>query len=210
MSMIKRAVERGLIEIDLVNIRSFATGKHKRVDDRPFGGGPGMIMMPEPTIKAIRSVRTPGCRVIYLSPQGPKLTARRAEEFAENEEHLIFLCGHYETLDERILQSEIDQELSIGDYVITCGCPAAIVVVDAISRFVPGVVGHPDAVSQDSFSDGVIFDPPQYTHPVEFEGMQVPEVLRSGNHQKIEAWRQEKALEKARRIRPDLFDSVSQ
>ena len=204
VSMLKRAQERGLIDIEHVNIRSFAQGKHKRVDDRPFGGGPGMLMMPEPTIKAIRSVREPNSRVIYLSPQGPRLTAKRAEQLA-TEQHLIFLCGHYEGVDERIIQTEVDEELSIGDFVLTSGCPAAVVVVDAVSRFIPGVLGHVEAARRDSFQEDV-FDAPQYTHPEEFEGMRVPEILRGGNHPEIDKWRKEKALEKSRRVRPDLFD----
>ncbi len=205
VSILKRAIERGLISVDCIDIRSFATGKHKKVDDRPFGGGPGMLLMPEPTIKAIRSVRQKNSRVIYLSPQGPSLTSSKCQELAK-EEHLVFLCGHYEGIDERVIQSEVDEELSIGDYVLTSGCPAAMVVIDAVSRFIPGVLGHEEAAQLDSFQDQV-FDAPHYTHPEEFEGVRVPEVLRSGNHQEIEKWRKEKALVKARHVRPDLFSS---
>ncbi|MBI2743763.1 MAG: tRNA (guanosine(37)-N1)-methyltransferase TrmD [Chlamydiales bacterium] len=202
VSMLKRAQEKELIEIEQVDIRDFAEDKHRKVDDRPFGGGPGMVLMPEPLTRAIRSRRGERARVILLSPQGKKLTAEKCQELAK-EEHLILVCGHYEGVDERVIEKEIDEEISIGDYVLTNGCIAAIVLVDAISRFVPGVLGHEEAAQQDSFQDG-IFDGPQYTRPVEFEGLQVPEVLRGGNHADIEKWRKQKALEKTRRVRPEL------
>ncbi len=200
--MLKRAQERGLIQIDLVDIRSFAQGKHKKVDDRPFGGGPGMLLMCPPTVAAVRSVRTEKSKVIYLSPQGAPLTAKKCRELS-CEEHVVLLCGHYEGVDERVLRF-VDEEVSIGDYVLTSGCPAALVVVDAVARFVPGVLGHEEAAQSDTFETGV-FDAPQYTCPEEFEGMRVPSVLKSGHHEEIARWRQEKGLQKARTIRPDLF-----
>lgn len=187
VSMLRRAKERGLIEIGLTDIRDFAEGKHRRVDERPYGGGPGMLMMPGPIVKAIRSVKTSESRVIYLSPQGQRLNAAHCQRLASYS-HLILLCGHYEGVDVRAL-SEVDEEISIGDYVLTSGCPAAVVLVDAIARFVPDVLGHEEAALKDSFQNGVL-EAPQYTRPEEFEGEWVPEVLKSGNHQEIEKWRQ--------------------
>ena len=204
VSILKKAQERGLLEIELVDIRAFALGKHKKVDDRPYGGGPGMVLMPAPVLAAIRHVKQKESRVIYLSPQGKPLTAARSAELAR-EKHLILLCGHYEGIDERILEAEVDEELSIGDYVLTSGAPAAIVVVDAVSRFLPGVLGHEEAAFQDSFQNG-FFEAPHYTHPEEIEGMRIPEVLKSGHHGEIAALRQEKAREKTRQVRPDLSD----
>ncbi|MCB1113180.1 MAG: tRNA (guanosine(37)-N1)-methyltransferase TrmD [Chlamydiia bacterium] len=201
-SLIKKALEKALIEIGLVDIRDFADNKWRKVDDRPYGGGPGMVICPEPVEKAVLSVKNEGSRVIYLSPQGSPLTAEKARSLAK-EEHLVLLCGHYEGIDERALEAVVDEELSIGDYVLTSGCPAAVVVVDAVSRFVPGVIGHEEATSQDSFESGH-FDCPHYTRPEEYNGKKVPEVLLSGDHKKIGEWRQIKGLEKTRRVRPDL------
>lgn len=202
VSILKRAQERGMIQINLVNLRDFAEGKHQRVDDRPFGGGPGMVLMPGPLSRAIRRCRGEKTRVIYLSPQGKVLTAKKCEELAK-EEHLVVVCGHYEGIDQRIIEEEIDEELSIGDYVLTSGCTAATVLVDAVSRFIPGVLGHEEAASQDSFQEG-IFEAPHYTKPVEFEGRSVPEILLQGNHAAIAQWRHAKAVEKTNKVRPDL------
>ncbi len=204
-SIIKRARERGLIGIRLVDIRSFSHERHQKVDDRPFGGGPGMVLMPDPVVAAVRSCRTERSRVIYLSPQGTPLTAARCAQLA-TEEHLILLCGHYEGIDERALELEVDEEISIGDYVLSNGCAAAIVLVDAVSRFIPGVIGHPDAAREDSFQEG-IFDAPHYTRPEVFEGLAVPDVLRSGNHAAIAKWRHEQARLKTARVRPELLSS---
>lgn len=203
VSMLKRGKDMGHLEIRHTNIRDFAENKHGRVDDRPFGGGPGMVLCPGPVARAIRSVRKAGSRVIYLSPQGPLLTAAKCEELAKLE-HLVLLCGHYEGVDERVLQKEIDEEISIGDYVLTNGCAAAIVLVDAMARFIPGVIGHPDAVHEDSFQEG-IFDSPHYTRPENFEGMEVPAVLLGGNHAEIRKWRKAEAKIKTGRVRPDLL-----
>ncbi len=207
-SIIKLARARGLLEINLIDIRDFANNKHRKVDDRPFGGGPGMVMMPQPLSAAISSVRQEGSHVIYLSPQGKKLTALTARRLAEYQ-HLIFLCGHYEGIDERIIEMQVDEEMSIGDYVLTNGCIAAIVVVDALIRFVPGVLGHDEAANEDSFEKGLL-DYPHYTRPERFEGLDVPEILRSGDHRKIAAWRHAKALEKTRRMRPDLLQFLEE
>ncbi|MES2272945.1 MAG: tRNA (guanosine(37)-N1)-methyltransferase TrmD [Chlamydiota bacterium] len=203
VSMMKRAREHGLLDIRHTDMREFSENKHGRVDERPFGGGPGMVLCPGPVARAIRSVRKPHSHVIYLSPQGSLLTAAKSQELAKKP-HLILLSGHYEGIDERVLQSEVHEEISIGDYVLTNGCAAAIVLIDAVARFIPGVIGHPDAVWEDSFQNGM-FDAPHYTRPEVFEDMEVPAVLLSGNHAEIKKWRYQEALKKTRRVRPDLF-----
>jgi|SRR3989344_1222151 len=202
VSMIKRAREAKILRLQLIDIRDFAENKHRRVDDRPYGGGPGMVLCPEPVSKAIQSIRTEKSHVIYLSPQGTLLSARKCEELAQKE-HLILLCGHYEGVDERVIETDVDEEISIGDYVLTNGCIAAIVLVDAVSRFIPGVIGHPDAVKEDSFQNG-LFDGPHFTGPLEFKGKEVPPVLREGDHAKISRFRQEEGMKKTRRVRPEL------
>lgn len=207
-SIISRAKNQGIIKIRLVDIRDFADNKWKRVDDRPYGGGPGMVLSPEPVAKAIRNARQEAenaghkPRVIYLSPQGKPLTAAKCRELAKSP-YLILLSGHYEGIDERVLEQEVDEEISIGDYVLTNGCIAAIVLVDAVSRFIPGVIGDSASVEQDSHEEGLL-DCPHYTRPEVFEGKAVPPVLLSGNHQKIAEWRRQAKLEKTARIRPDL------
>lgn len=204
VSILKRAREKGILEIHLTDIRDFATDKHRKVDDRPYGGGPGMVLMPQPMTRAIRSVKTEGARVIYLSPQGKPLNAAMCERLALYS-HLVLVCGHYEGLDQRVIDREIDEEISIGDYVLTNGCLPAIVVVDAMARFIPGVLGHEEAAAKDSFHCEGIFDAPHYTRPEEFEGMQVPQVLKEGNHAVIEKWRRQESLKKTARVRPDLL-----
>jgi len=203
-SMIKRAREKGLVDIRLTDIRDFAEDRFHRVDERPYGGGPGMVMMPQPTTAAIRHVKTPHSRVIYLTPQGKRLTAAKSRQLAQ-ESHLILLCGHYEGVDQRVLDYDVDEEISIGDYVLTNGCLAAIVVVDSVIRFIPGVLGHALAADEDSFEKGLL-DCPHYTRPEVFEEHSVPAVLLSGNHQEIAKWRREQALKKTRDIRPDLLE----
>ncbi len=175
------------------------------MDDRPYGGGPGMVMMPEPIAKAIKSVKAEHSRVIYLSPQGVPLKAAKARALAQVD-HLILLCGHYEGIDERVIESEVDEEISIGDYVLTNGCLSAIVLLDAVIRFVPGVLGHAQAAEQDSFEGGVL-DCPHYTQPRVWNGKEVPSILLSGHHQEIAQWRQSQGLEKTKKIRPDLTSS---
>jgi len=187
VSMLKRAQEKALIEIVLVDIRDFAEGRHKKVDDRPYGGGPGMVMMAPPIVRAIRSVKREDSHVIYLSPQGRRLDASYCQKLADHS-HIVLLCGHYEGIDARCLK-EVDEQISIGDYVLTSGCPAAAVFVDAVARFRPGVLGHEEAALQDSFQGGRL-EPPAYTRPEEFEGERVPQVLKEGNHREIEKWRQ--------------------
>lgn len=203
-SILKRARDRGLLNIHHVNLRDFAFDKHRKVDDRPYGGGPGMVMKPDPIDLAIESVKRAESRVIHLSPQGKLLTAERAEQLAAYP-HLILLCGHYEGVDERVLESSVDEEISIGDYVLTNGALAAIVLIDAVSRFIPGVLGHAEAAREDSFQQGIL-DCPHYTRPEDYKGKKVPEVLLNGNHAEIAAWRKEKALEKTRLVRPDLYE----
>ena len=205
-SMIKRAREKGILDIRLVDIRDFADNRHHRVDDRQFGGGPGMVMTSQPVTAAIRHVRSPVSRVIYLSPQGSLLNAAKCRELAQCE-HLILLCGHYEGIDQRVLDNEVDEEICIGDYVLTNGCLAAIVLLDAVSRFIPGVLGHASAAEEDSFEKGIL-DCPHYTRPEVFEGCNVPQVLLSGNHAEIARWRHEQALKKTLMKRPDLFNKI--
>lgn len=204
VSMVKRAREAGLVELRLIDIRDFAENKWRRVDERPFGGGPGMVLCPTPVAKAIRSVKREGSHVIYLSPQGTPLTAKKCEMLAKKE-HLVLLCGHYEGVDERVIRKEVDEEISIGDYVLTSGCPAAIVLVDSVMRFIPGVIGHPDAVQQDSFQNG-LFDGPLYAGEIDFEGDMVPDLLRGGNHAKINQFRLDEAKKKTLRVRPELLE----
>lgn len=202
-SIIKRARERGLIDVRLTDIRDFADNRYHRVDDRPYGGGPGMVLMAQPVTAAIRHVKTPQARVIYLSPQGKVLTAAKCRQLAQ-ETHLILLCGHYEGVDQRALELEVDEEISIGDYVLTNGCLPAIVLVDSVIRFIPAVLGHEMAAEEDSFEKGIL-DHPHYTRPEVFEGQSVPSVLLSGNHQEIAKWRREQALKKTQDVRPDLL-----
>jgi tRNA (guanine37-N1)-methyltransferase len=208
VSMLKRAIEKGLIDIRLSNIRDFGEGKHRKVDDRPYGGGAGMVLMPGPITQAIRSVKREDSHVVYLSPQGKQMDTATCERLAKMS-HLVLVCGHYEGLDERVIEKEIDEEISIGDYVLTNGCLASIVLVDATVRFIPGVLGHEEATKFESFQQG-LFEGPSYTRPDEFEGLWVPEVLRSGHHAEIEKWRIQEGREKTERIRPDLYCVRSQ
>ena len=202
-SILGKAVAAGLVNVTVHDLRQWATDKHRRADDRPFGGGAGMVMMPEPVFAAIEAVQSPGCRRIYLTPDGQPLSPALAEELS-HQEHLVLLSGHYEGIDQRIRDSVIDQEISIGDYVLTNGTLAAAVVIDALSRFIPGVLGEEKSLTHESFS-GKLLDFPQYTRPAEFRGMPVPEVLLSGNHGEIEKWRRAKSKEKTEQVRPDLL-----
>lgn len=203
VSMLKRARDMGLLHIRIENIRDYARGKHSQVDDRPYGGGPGMVLKPEPLVAAIRKVRTDNSRVVFLSPQGKPFQSRIAKELVTYE-HLILLCGHYEGIDQRVLE-EIDIELSVGDFVLTSGCPAAVLVVDAVARFIPGVLGHPLSAKRDSFEEKGYLGAPKYTRPAVFEGKKVPSVLLSGDHKKIDEWNEQQSYEKTKRIRPELL-----
>ena len=207
VSILKKAQEKNLIKINHVDLRKFGLGKHHKVDDRPYGGGPGMVLRPEPLAEAIRSVLTEDSYVILMSPQGKVLNSQKSQDLAKKS-HLIIICGHYEGVDERIIQSFVDEEVSIGDFILTNGGPAAIVLVEAVSRFVPLVLGHEEAAYQDSFSNG-IFDAPHYTRPYDFEGMKVPDVLVNGHHSLIQQWREKKAYEKTKLVRPDIIESLT-
>lgn len=205
-SIIGQARKKGILNINLIDIRDYTDSRHRKVDDRPYGGGPGMVLMPQPVSKAIRDRRSDKAHVVYLSPQGTLLTAAKSRELASYE-HLILLCGHYEGIDERVITSDVDEEISIGDYVLTNGCLPAIVVVDSLVRFAEGVIGHQSAANEDSFETG-IFDCPHYTRPELFEGQPVPEILLSGNHKMIKEWREQQALKKTQRVRPDLIKNI--
>ena len=208
-SIIGKAKEKNLIEINLINIRDFSKDKHKKVDDTPYGGGAGMVMMPDVVYDAYKYVvennnakihQKP--KVIYMSPQGTKLTQKKVEELAK-QEHLIILCGHYEGIDQRVIDKIVDEEISIGDYVLTGGELPAMVLIDSVSRYTEGVIAK-ESVEEESFSNGLL-EYPQYTRPEVFEGEKVPEVLLSGHHANIEKWRKEKALEITAKKRPDLL-----
>ncbi|MFQ6117333.1 MAG: tRNA (guanosine(37)-N1)-methyltransferase TrmD [Candidatus Bipolaricaulia bacterium] len=206
--VIAQARERGLIEIFLHNLRDFTRDKHRQVDDRPYGGGPGMVLKPEPFFRGVEAIRAElpqGAepRVILLSAGGRLFTQRVAKELAK-EENLILLCGRYEGVDERVLEIATD-ELSIGDFVLSGGEIAAAAVAEAVARLVPGVVGDYESVKHDSFYDEDLLGPPQYTRPPVYRGLKVPEVLLSGNHQEVEEFRRQKRLEKTARNRPDLL-----
>jgi tRNA (guanine37-N1)-methyltransferase len=203
VSILKRAKEKKIVEIRNIDIREFSKEKHKKVDDRPFGGGPGMVLSCQPLVDSIRSVKKDNSHVIYLSPQGIPLKANICERLAK-EEHLILVCGHYEGIDQRVIDKEIDEEISIGDYILTNGCIAAVVLVDAVSRFIPDVLGNPEAAFLDTFNNDM-FEGPQYTRPEIFEGLKVPDIFRSGNHLEIEKEKSEKAILKMKKNRPDLY-----
>ncbi len=202
-SIVKRAREKGCIEINLVDLREFTHDRHRSVDDRPYGGGAGMLMKPEPIFEAVDTLRTPQSRIVLLSPQGQQFQQQHAEELAEAP-HLIFICGHYEGVDERVRIGLADMELSIGDYILSNGNLAAMVVVDAIVRLLPGALGCEESAVKESFSDGLL-EYPQYTRPDEYRGMRVPEILLSGDHAAIETWRLKMATERTRTRRPDLL-----
>ncbi len=210
--IIRRAKLAKIVEINVHDIRAFAFDKHKTTDDRPFGGGDGMVMKPEPIFAAIEHLlRTTekeaypkGTRVVMLSPQGRPLKQATAKQLADNAKHIVLICGRYEGIDERVNETLVTDEISIGDYVLSGGEPASIVLTDAIIRLLPDALGSDTSAENDSFSNGLL-DCPHYTRPPEFKGMSVPEVLLSGNHAEIEKWRHEKALEKTKKNRPDIL-----
>ena len=207
-SIIARAIDSGKIEINTVNLRDFTTDKRKTVDDRPYGGGPGMLMQPEPVFKAVESLKKEDSVVVLMSPQGEPFKQNTAFELAE-ERHLIIVCGHYEGVDERIRTALIDREISIGDYILTSGNIPAMAVIDAVCRLIPGVLGSEGSGESESFSEEEnLLEYPQYTRPVEFRGMKVPEVLLSGNHAEIASWRRKEALSKTLKRRPDLLNKA--
>ncbi len=202
-SMLKRAAEGGHIAVRTINLRDFTTDTHRTTDDRPYGGGPGMVMKPDPIFQAVESVREAGARVILMTPQGRRFDQAYARELAQAR-HLIFVCGHYEGVDERVREALVTDEISIGDYVLTNGVLPAAVVIDAVTRLIPGVLGHNESAADESFSEGLL-EYPHYTRPPEYRGMKVPEILLSGDHEAVHAWRKQQARERTRRRRPDLL-----
>lgn len=207
-SILGRAQDQGLIEIRMTDIRPFSSSKHHNTDDYPFGGGAGMVMMAQPVIDAMKSVAAeyPSAKRIYLGPRGKKLTTSLARSLSKEKE-LILLCGHYEGVDQRALDTCIDEEISIGDYILTGGEPAAMVLVDSVSRFIPGVLGSSESPEEESFSDGLL-EYPQYTRPRLLNGMEVPDVLLNGDHAKIRTWRRRESLKATLLSRPDLLENA--
>ncbi len=207
-SILGRACGAGILEIHLTNIRDFAQNRHRNTDDYPFGGGAGMVMLAQPIRDAMRHVTGDAFRGrrIYLGPGGRQLSTPLARELAR-EEHLVLLCGHYEGVDQRALDTCVDEEISIGDYILTGGELAAMVLVDCVSRFIPGVLGSEESPEEESFTHGLL-EYPQYTRPRTWEGMEVPEVLLNGNHALIRAWRRAMAVERTARRRPDLLKAA--
>ena len=205
-SILKRAIDRGLLQVQFYNVRDYADNKHRQVDDYPFGGGAGMVLMPQPALDcrgaAIATAHGP-CKTIYLSPKGTPLTTEVAQRLAQEQE-LILLCGHYEGIDQRVLDTYVDEEISLGDFVLTGGEIAAMALIDCVSRLIPGVLGSADSLQDESFSAHLL-EYPQYTRPSAFRGQCVPPVLLSGNHAEIEKWRREQSLRITKERRPDLL-----
>ena len=212
-SMMKRAQESGALELRIHNLRDWTTDKHHVVDDAPFGGGQGMVMKPEPIfaaveeIKASSKLQAPSSKTILMSPAGRRFDQQMAKDFSD-ESHLIIICGHYEGVDHRVIEHLVDADVSIGDYVLTNGAIAAVVFADAVVRLLPGVLGHEQSAADDSFSGGLL-EGPQYTRPAEFRGWKVPDILLSGNHAAIAAWRKEQAVQRTRDNRPDLLGDAA-
>ena len=204
-SIIGKAREKDLIQVNLINIRDFSKDKHKKVDDTPYGGGAGMVMKPDVVYDAIESVKDKDAKVIYMSPKGNVLNQNKVRKLSE-EKHLVLLCGHYEGIDQRVIDEMVDEEISIGDYVLTGGELPAMVVVDAVSRYIDGVITS-ESTMEESFSDGLL-EYPQYTRPEIFRGVKVPEVLISGHHENIRKWRRKKSLEVTMQKRPNLLENL--
>ena len=203
-SIIQRARKRGLLELGVHNLRDWTHDRHKTVDDRPFGGGPGMLLKPEPIFEAVESLAKPETKVIMVSPVGRKFNQAIARELSQ-EQQLLFLAGSYEGFDERIREALADDDLSIGDYVLTNGALPVMVIIDTVARLLPGALGDDQSAVDESFSHGLL-EPPHYTRPAEFRGMKVPEILMSGNHAEIEKWRREQAKLRTKERRPDLIE----
>ncbi|HWR57391.1 MAG TPA: tRNA (guanosine(37)-N1)-methyltransferase TrmD [Thermodesulfovibrionales bacterium] len=208
-SIVKRAVQKGIIELKVRNLRDYSTDKHRTVDDAPYGGGPGMVMKPEPFFKAVRSVKADGVEThtIALSPQGRRFDQEMALRLSREERRLLFLCGRYEAIDERVREALVDEEISIGDYILTGGELPALVIIDGIVRLLPGALGDGCSVKEESFSWGIL-DYPHYTRPPDFEGLRVPDVLISGNHRDIVRWRRKEALRRTLDRRPELLQQA--
>ncbi len=207
-SILKRAIDAGLIEVELIDIRPFSELKHKNTDDYPFGGGPGMVMLAQPIVDAVESATGEGFhgKRLYLSPRGRTFSQKMAEELSKDEE-LLLLCGHYEGVDQRAIDLVIDEEVSIGDYVLTGGELGALVIIDAVARLIPGVLGSDESSEDESFSSGLL-EYPQYTRPREYRGLAVPDILLSGDHAKIARWRRDRALELTYERRPELLEHI--
>ncbi|MBL6912733.1 MAG: tRNA (guanosine(37)-N1)-methyltransferase TrmD [Puniceicoccaceae bacterium] len=203
-SMLARGQKNGLIDIRTHQLRDWTTDKHNKTDELPYGGGAGMVMKPEPIFAAVEQLRRPQTKILYLAPDGVPLSSRLARELVQ-EEHLILLSGHYEGVDQRVRDELVDLEVSIGDYVLTNGTLAAAVVVDCVSRFIPGFLGDEKSLTEESFMS-TLLGFPQYTRPADFRGMRVPEVLLSGDHAAIAKWRREQQIAKTKQLRPDLLD----
>lgn len=210
-SILKRAQDKGKVEFELVDLRQFGEGVHQVVDDRPYGGGPGMILKADVLIRALKSILNPTkfkienlkFKILLMSASGTPYKQSKAREFSKLD-HLILVCGHYEGVDQRFIDKYVDEEISIGDYVLTGGEIPAMIITDSVVRLIPGVLEKPEAVINESFTENLL-EGPQYTRPEEFEGQKVPEILLSGNHGEIDKWRKEKSLEKTKKIRPDLL-----
>ena len=204
-SILGRALQNDLFELNLIDIREFSLDKHKKVDDYVFGGGDGMLMTPQPLFDAIMSVKTDNSYVVYMSPKGTMLNQKKVRDIAQNIDHLIIVCGHYEGIDERVIELCIDEQISIGDYVLTGGELPAMVLVDSVLRYIPNVLHNDTSVVDESFSDNLL-EHPQYTRPREFMGLTVPEVLLNGNHKEIEKWKSEQKILETKKYRPDLLN----
>lgn len=205
-SILGKAIDRGLLELNSLDLRRWAKGKHREADDRPFGGGAGMVLKPEPLFEAIEEISNESTTVVYMAPDGEPLSTPLARELSESQ-HLLLISGHYEGIDQRVRDEVVDREISIGDYVLTNGALPATVLIDAVARQVPGVLGDEESLNDESFENNLLAHP-QYTRPAEYRGMKVPEVLLSGNHQEISKWRQEKRMERTANLRPDLFKAT--
>ena len=206
--IIQRALREDLLQIEIIDLRQFAFDRHRSVDDRPFGGGEGMVLKPEPIFAAVEALKgraTSPPRVILLSPQGARFDQRKAQQLVEVD-HLVLICGRYEGVDQRVAAHLVDEELSVGDFVLSGGEFAALQVIDSVARLVPGVVGNPNSLLKESFVSGYL-DCPHYTRPANFRGWQVPEVLISGDHERVKQWRQKQAFRRTQRLRPDLLAS---
>ena len=205
-SILGKAIDRGLLELNSLDLRRWAKGKHREADDRPFGGGAGMVLKPEHLFEAIEEISNESTTVVYMAPDGEPLSTPLARELSESQ-HLLLISGHYEGIDQRVRDEMVDREISIGDYVLTNGALPATVLIDAVARQVPGVLGDEESLTDESFENNLLAHP-QYTRPAEYRGMKVPEVLLSGNHQEISKWRQEKRMERTANLRPDLFKAT--
>lgn len=204
-SLIGKAIDKGILDIEIVNFRDFSLDKHKRVDDYAFSGGAGLVLTPQPIYDAIQSVLTADSYVVYMSPKGTTLTQNKVKQISTTTKHLVIICGHYEGLDERVIQLCVDEQISVGDFVLTGGEIPAMALVDAVSRYIDGVLHNPESVDDESFSDGLL-EYPQYTRPRVFMGIGVPDVLLSGNHKEIEKWKKEQKILETKKYRPDLLN----